>query len=144
MSEEYHGLQHTAGPISEAELDEFLAGIFGGEASAVKTNYGERLWGAYHSGDLAYVFDNLDLVGLDWDTADYALADTVADYWVNLAATGNPNGPGLPPWPTYDPAADVVQILDAEVRPERHPSSENLKYLEDLYLRSRQEREGSL
>ncbi len=62
----------------------------------------------------------------------------------NLAATSDPNEPGLPAWPSYDPAADVVQILDAEMRPERHPSSENLKYLEDLYLRSRQEREGSL
>ena len=202
MSEEYHGLQHAAGPISEAELDEFLTGTFGGEASAVKANYGaaldrspldarkqilgennflldarmwarlvaghgneawvyyftrpapvfrlyvaddpdltgnggERLWGAYHSGDLAYVFDNLDLVGLDWEAADHALADTVADYWVNFAATGNPNGPGLPPWPGYDPQADVVQILDAEVRSERHPASENLQHLEELYLRNR-------
>ncbi len=92
------------------------------------------------AGDLAYVFDNLDLVGLDWDTADYALAD----YWVNFAAISDPNELGLSAWPSYDPAADVVQILDAEMRPERHPSSENLKYLEDLYLRSRQEREGSL
>ena len=200
MSDEYYGLQHTAAPISEAELDSYLEGAFGGEAGAIKSLYpaaldlspldarkevmgdnaflldtrmwarlagshgdpayvyyfsrpapvfrlyvhedpdltgngGVRTFGAYHSGDLAYVFDNLDLVGLDWDDADRALAGTIAGYWVNFAATGDPNGPGLPEWPTYDPEADVVQILDSEVRAAVHPKKEQLEFLEELYLR---------
>ncbi len=202
LAEEYYGLQHTAGPIIEADLDNYLENAFGGEAAQVKSLYpealdlspldarkeimgdnafllasrmwgrlvsergnnayvyfftrpapvfrlyvhedpdltgngGQRLFGAYHSGELAYVFDNLDLVGLDWDAGDRALAEIVADYWVNFAATGDPNGPGLPEWPAYEPEADVVQILDTEVRATVHPKSERLEYLEELYLRSR-------
>ncbi len=202
LSEEYHGLQHAAAPIIEADLDNFLEASFGSEAAQVKARYpealdrspldarkeimgdngfllasrmwarlvsergdnayvyfftrpapvfrlyvpenpdltgngGQRLFGAYHSGELAYVFDNLELIGLDWDADDRALSEIVAGYWVNFAANGDPNGPGLPEWPTYDPATDTVQILDAQVRAAPHPKSEKLRYLEELYLRTR-------
>ena len=91
---------------------------------------GQRTLGAYHSGDLAYVFDNLDVVGIGWDDTDRALSETVADYWFNFAATGNPNGAGLPEWPVFDPATDEVQILDAEVRNEVHPRKEFVELIE--------------
>ncbi|MEQ8315571.1 MAG: carboxylesterase family protein [Gammaproteobacteria bacterium] len=82
---------------------------------------GQRTFGAYHSGELAYVFDNLDVVGIGWDEQDKALSETVADYWFNFAATGNPNGPGLPQWRVFNPANDMVQILDTPVVNDIHP-----------------------
>lgn len=91
------------------------------ERPALGDDGGARTLGAYHSGELAYVFDNLDIVGIGWDEADHALSETVADYWFNFASTGNPNGAGLPDWPIYDSALDEVQILDTDVSNAQHP-----------------------
>jgi para-nitrobenzyl esterase len=34
------------------------------------------------------------------------LAKAMSGAWLRFAATGNPNGGGLPPWPAYTAAAD--------------------------------------
>lgn len=98
---------------------------------------GKRSYGAYHSGELAYVFDNLDLVGLGWDDDDRGLSELVADYWVSFARNGNPNADGLPAWPAYDAEQDVVQILDVNAGAAVHPKKTELDMLESLYLLGR-------
>lgn len=65
-----------------------------------------------HSGELAYVFGNLWPTGSqagEFTEVDRALSDKMQAFWVNFAKTGNPNGPGLPAWPTYK--ADSRQYL---------------------------------
>ena len=62
---------------------------------------GPRSGGAYHSGDLAYVFGTVGAVGLDWNERDRELARQITGYWTNFAKSGDPNGPGLPTWPRY-------------------------------------------
>ena len=36
---------------------------------------------------------------------DAALSEKMQRYWVNFVKTGNPNGPGLPPWPVFSSSA---------------------------------------
>ncbi len=82
-------------------------------------------YGSYHAAEIIYAFDNLRKSGETrdeigpfnhaWDDTDRALASTMADYWVNFAGTGDPNGDSLPHWPVYDPDADGVLELGDEI-----------------------------
>jgi para-nitrobenzyl esterase len=72
-------------------------------------------YGAFHSGDLYYAFGTLASTDRPWEDADYALANAITSYWTNFAATGNPNGAGLPEWPTYKPDDLQVMQLGAQI-----------------------------
>jgi para-nitrobenzyl esterase len=70
--------------------------------------------GAFHSDDIEYVFGTLDARNIAvWRPEDRALSEQMQQYWTNFARTGNPNGPGLPTWPTYAPPEWDVMHLDA-------------------------------
>lgn len=45
------------------------------------------------------------------------LSDTMIDYWVQFARTGNPNTDALPEWPFFQPGANVCQELGRNVGP---------------------------
>ncbi len=82
---------------------------------------GLEMYGAYHGAEVAYAYDNL---GADSDAAyteaDYRLRDQMSGYWVAFAVTGDPNGSGLPLWPTIESAPDQVMEFLAtggETRP---------------------------
>jgi para-nitrobenzyl esterase len=68
-------------------------------------------WGASHFAELWYVFDHLDQSPWNWTAADRRLAEEMSSYWVNFARSGDPNGPGLPPWPAFTNADSKVQYL---------------------------------
>jgi len=68
--------------------------------------------GAFHAGEIPYVFDNLHAVPWTIDDSDRALAKLASSYWVNFVKTGDPNGAGLPRWPSYRGADAAVMTLD--------------------------------
>lgn len=42
-------------------------------------------------------------------------------YWANLVKTGNPNGPGLAPWPSFTKTREVMHIdIASHAQPEQH------------------------
>jgi para-nitrobenzyl esterase len=47
------------------------------------------------------VLDNLNAFPWLTNEDDDKVADMSANYWVNFVMTGNPNGDGLPEWPSY-------------------------------------------
>ncbi|MDQ0465473.1 para-nitrobenzyl esterase [Caulobacter ginsengisoli] len=74
-------------------------------------------WGPSHFAELWYMFDHLDQEPWAWTAADRRLADTMAGYWVNFARAGDPNGPGLPPWPRLAGDEGPMQALGDRVGP---------------------------
>ena len=79
--------------------------------------------GAFHSDDIEYVFGTLDSrPEATWRPEDRKLSDQIGQYWTNFAKTGNPNGAGLPEWPTYAPEKFMYMKLDStsEAKPDTY------------------------
>jgi para-nitrobenzyl esterase len=65
--------------------------------------------GAVHSEEIIYVFHNLKQdPSLPWSAADRRISADMAAYWTNFAKRGDPNGPGVPPWPAFTGAKPAV------------------------------------
>jgi para-nitrobenzyl esterase len=69
-------------------------------------------YGAFHSAEIAYALHSLHLWNRPWTEADRKLQDIMSGYWANFAATGDPNGKGLPPWNAFDSNANSIMEFD--------------------------------
>lgn len=69
------------------------------------------IYGAFHASEIPYVMDSLWVSKLPLSNQDYEIGDMMSSYWVNFAATGNPNGNALPAWPAFSPDSKVEMQL---------------------------------
>lgn len=90
-------------------------------------------FGAFHTGEVPYVFNNLKTVNRPFEEADIQLADQMSNYWVNFIKTGNPNGAKSINWPVYTSEKDQVLILDKQISAQSMPFKEGLKILSTVY-----------
>ena len=100
-------------------------------------------YGAYHTAEIPYVFGNLDgggrywFANRDYDDTDRWLSDLMSSYWINFAATGNPNGDGLPDWPAYTLDAEQALELGDTVQVRRGVKGERLDFFDQRYAAQR-------
>ena len=94
--------------------------------------------GASHAAEIGYVFGNLG----GWTGApkpeDLKLSAIMSSYWVNFAATGDPNGPGLPLWPAFSETDNHTMFFDQSPSARPLPNLEKLKAV-DAYMAWRRE-----
>ena len=94
--------------------------------------YADAGMAAPHGGELPFVFDwvhSKTNTGTEWRDVDRKLADAMSNYWMNFAATGDPNGKGLTHWPSYDRASGMVLLLDDTIAAGPLPHGDALDFL---------------
>jgi para-nitrobenzyl esterase len=93
--------------------------------------------GATHTAEIAYVFRHAGSTPQATDV-DRKLEDTMSTYWVNFAATGDPNGKGLPVWPSVrDRNSGRAMVLGDKIEVEPVPDTARLAVFDSAYARLR-------
>ncbi len=87
--------------------------------------FGAKL-GAYHASEITYVFDNQKSQA----EADKALTEAMSSYWVNFAATGDPNRKGMLKWPSYNLKTDLAMGFGDRIATTEVPHKEALDFID--------------
>lgn len=83
--------------------------------------------GAYHSAEIVFVFETLASDDRPWRPEDEKVSDLMSSYWANFAKTGDPNGPGLPPWPAYR-SQSGYEVMHLSASPHATPDEHRARY----------------
>lgn len=91
---------------------------------------GKPDYGAFHSAEFGYALKTLKYWNRPFVKWDHDLAEIMSSYWVNFAATGNPNGEGLPQWPAFNQEKIQVIQFGEKVEAVDLPMKDQLKFLD--------------
>ncbi|HVN80172.1 MAG TPA: carboxylesterase family protein [Terriglobia bacterium] len=72
---------------------------------------GVEQFGARAGAEIPYVMNSLSKLDRPYVKNDYAVAEMMSSYWANFAKSGDPNGDGLPIWPSVTAGAKVAMQL---------------------------------
>jgi para-nitrobenzyl esterase len=75
--------------------------------------------------------------------AESAVAEIIQQYWVNFAKTGNPNGKGLPYWPTFDESKPTTMQFSNGASLINVPNREQIDFVDRYYRAKRAEVESN-
>jgi para-nitrobenzyl esterase len=104
-------------PRMNPEMGNVTAGLAGGvvRGGAAPATPPPPPLGAVHSAEIEYALGNLgtNKVYL-WSPEDFKISSVMEQYFANFIKTGNPNGKGLPEWPSAN-KGNAVQFLRIDV-----------------------------
>ena len=87
-----------------------------------------------HSAEIEYAMGNLDSNKVyAWTPDDYKVSKVMQEYFANFIKTGNPNGPDLPTWPTFDTGQRMT--IDVDTRAEREKVRTRYQFLDQFYIK---------
>ena len=87
----------------------------------------ETQYGAFHTGEVPYAYNNLHTVDRPFEEADKILAKQMSTYWLNFTKTGNPSGKSVPTWPAYNQQEKLIMLLDKKLEAVRIPDEKQLE-----------------
>ncbi len=86
--------------------------------------------GAPHACEIEYCMGNLDLVkDYAWTKDDYAVSETMLNYFANFILKGDPNGGTLPQWPAADPGDTTPPVMIFDVQSKAVEAKDDARYL---------------
>lgn len=118
-------------PPMRPEMGDAVAGLAGGvvRGKAAKAPQPPPARGAVHSADIEYFMGNLATNEVyAWTDADMQLSEVMQQCYANFVATGDPNGPGVPPWSPANAGA-AVQFMRLDVESALEPEQQRARYL---------------
>lgn len=122
-------------PAMRAEMGNATPGLAGGVVRGSQAaTPAPRSRGAVHSAEIEYAMGNLDSNKVyAWTPEDYKVSKVMQEYFANFIKTGNPNGQGLPNWPTFDTGQRMT--IDVETRAERDKVRTRYQFLDQFYVK---------
>ena len=96
-----------------------------------------RRRGVAHADDIMYL-NGMFLNQPDKFPAESSVAEMIQQYWVNFAKTGNPNGKGLPYWPSFDDAKPSTMQFANGASLIMRPNREQVDFI-DRFMKTKRE-----
>jgi para-nitrobenzyl esterase len=103
-------------------------------------NHAAQAEGSGHGSDVPFAFQTLAAGRRTPSPADLALSDMISSYYVKFAATGDPNGKGLPQWPPFTDKNQQVMVFDATPSARTYPALERVQLFDPYFDRVRGEK----
>ncbi len=99
-------------------------------------NHAPQVEGSGHGSDVPFAFQTLSTRRTP-SAEDLALSEMISSYYVNFAASGDPNGKGLPPWPAFTDKNQQVMVFDAAPSARTYPVLDKVKLFDPYFDRVR-------
>ena len=110
------------------------------QPSTMSFSQDKRRRGVAHADDILYLNGHF-LTQPDKFPAEAAVAEIIQQYWVNFAKTCNPNGKGLPYWPSFDDSKPTTMQFSNGASLIMVPNRDQINFIDRFYKAKREETE---